>query len=142
MTRNHHGGRNHRKGKSFNDNDEKRQLEYKEDGQEYALIMKVLGNSRFECMCGDGRTRISHVRGKLQKKVWINLYDTVLVSLRDFQDDKADIIHKYTREEVRTLLSYGEIAENLTAAAGNEMSNNDDETGDKQEDTGIDFSDI
>jgi translation initiation factor 1A len=140
MTRNHHGGKSHRKSKSFNDNDEKRQLEYKEDGQEYALITKVLGNSRFECMCSDGRTRLGHVRGKLQKKVWINLYDTVLVSLRDYQDDKSDIIHKYTREEVRVLVAYKEINESLTASTASENLNKEDNAVD--DDTGIDFEDI
>jgi initiation factor 1A len=29
-------------------------------------------------------------------QVWINQGDIILVSLRDFQDDKADVIQKYT----------------------------------------------
>ena len=35
--------------------------------------------------------------------------DVVIVSLRDFQDSKADVIHKYTDNEVRNLRIYGEI---------------------------------
>jgi translation initiation factor 1A len=39
--------------------------------------------------------RICHIRGLLQHRSWIFKNDIVLVSLRDFQDDKADVIHKY-----------------------------------------------
>lgn len=33
--------------------------------------------------------------------MWINQGDIVLLSLRDFQDDKADVIVKYTSDEAR-----------------------------------------
>lgn len=33
--------------------------------------------------------------------MWINQGDIVLLSLRDFQDDKADVIVKYTADEAR-----------------------------------------
>ena len=35
--------------------------------------------------------------------------DIVLIGLREFQEDKADIIHKYTTEEARNLQAYGEL---------------------------------
>ena len=35
------------------------------------------------------------------EQVWINQGDIVLLSLRDFQDDKADVIVKYTADEAR-----------------------------------------
>ena len=44
-------------------------------------------------------------------KVWIGVGDIVLIGLRDFQDDKADIIMKYTPDEARQLKAYGEIPE-------------------------------
>ena len=115
MTRNHKGGNKHRKTKGNDEGPEKRQLEYKEDGQDYALISKMLGNGRCECKCADGRTRLGIIRGKLNKKVWINMGDTVLVSLREYQDEKADIIHKYTAYEVKSLQAYGEIQVTTTA---------------------------
>jgi hypothetical protein len=34
-------------------------------------------------------------------QVWINQGDIVLLSLRDFQDDKADVIVKYSADEAR-----------------------------------------
>ena len=35
-------------------------------------------------------------------QVWINQGDIILLSLRDFQDDKADVIVKYTADEARS----------------------------------------
>jgi len=86
-----------------------RELTLKEDGQEYAQIVKVLGNGRAEALCFDGKTRLAHVRGKIIKREHVALEDIVLVSLRDFQDDKADIILKYSADEARQLKSLGEI---------------------------------
>ena len=34
-----------------------------------------------------------------------------MLSLRDFQDDKADVIVKYTADEARNLKAYGELPE-------------------------------
>ncbi len=106
------GGKNFKKAKNYETVD-KRHIIYKTEGQEYALITKMLGNGRCECKCYDGRTRLGHIRGKMHKRVWICIGDTVLVSLRDYQDEKADIIHKYTSEETKTLISYNEITGNI-----------------------------
>ena len=56
-----------------------------------------------------GSERLGVIRGKLRKRVWMVVGDIVLVSLRDFQDQKCDIIHKYDNAEVRKLLTSGEI---------------------------------
>lgn len=45
--------------------------------------------------------------------MWINAGDIVLLGLREYQDGKADVIHKYTPEEARTLKAYGEIPERV-----------------------------
>jgi translation initiation factor 1A len=62
------GGKNRRRGKNEND-DDKRELVFKEDGQEYAQVTKMLGNGRLEAQCFDGEKRLAHIRGKMRKKV-------------------------------------------------------------------------
>lgn len=135
------GGKNRRRGKNENDN-EKRELTFKEDGQEYAQVVKMLGyvtlslssrkrlwhrtakhflppraacpwqdatcgtyadnpslprrNGRLEAQCFDGTRRLGNIRGKLRKKVWINQGDIILLSLRDYQDDKGDVMYVAT----------------------------------------------
>lgn len=44
-------------------------------------------------------------------QVWIQTNDIVLVALRDFQDDKCDVILKYFPEEVKQLKNSNEIPE-------------------------------
>lgn len=106
------GGKNRRRGKNENEG-MKRELVFREDGQEYAQVTKMLGNGRLEAMCFDGVKRLCHIRGKLRKKVWINQSDIILIGLRDYQDAKADVILKYTPDEARNLKSYGEFPESV-----------------------------
>ena len=82
---------------------------FKDTDQEYGTIVKMLGNCNMDVECTDGVKRIAHVRGSMRKKKWVNMGDTVLVSLRDFQDGKCDIIHVYNSDEVRCLHSYQEL---------------------------------
>ncbi|CAG8581718.1 218_t:CDS:2 [Paraglomus brasilianum] len=119
------GGKNRRRGKNENES-EKRELIFKEDGQEYAQVVKMLGNGRLEAQCFDGEKRLAHIRGKLRKKVWINQGDIILISLRDYQDSKADVILKYTTEEARNLKAYGELPENAKINEGG-LGSDDDE---------------
>lgn len=72
----------------------------------------MLGNGRLEAMCFDGEKRLAHIRGKLRKKVWINQGDIILLSLREYQDEKGDVILKYSADEARNLKAYGELPEN------------------------------
>jgi len=112
------GGKNRRRGK--NENEEKRELTFKEDGQEYAQVMRMLGNGRLEAVCFDGQKRLCHIRGKLRKKVWVNQGDIVLLGLRDYQDGKADVILKYNSEEARQLKAFGELPDNAKLNEGDE----------------------
>ncbi|KAJ1569501.1 Translation initiation factor 1A [Cladochytrium tenue] len=106
------GGKNRKRGKNENES-EKRELVFKEDGQEYALVSKMLGNGWVEANCIDGEKRLAHIRGAFRKKVWITPGDLILLGLRDYQDSKADVILKYTPDEARLLKSYGELPENV-----------------------------
>lgn len=93
----------------------------------------MLGNGRLEALCFDGSKRLAHIRGKLRKKVWINQGDIILLSLRDYQDEKGDVILKYSADEARSLKAYGELPESAKI-------NETDTYGDNAEDgIGFDF---
>ena len=65
--------------------------------------------------------------------------DIILVSLREYQDDKGDVILKYSSDEARQLKSVGELPEstviNEVSAQGDEggfeFEGTDDESGDE-----------
>ena len=109
----------------------KRQLQFKEDGQEYATALQALGNGRFKVYCFDGKERLGIVRGKMRKKIWINQGDFILVGLRDFEDTKCDIMGKYSPDEARNLKAYGELPA--------EAKINEDEQFNEEEDSGCPF---
>jgi translation initiation factor 1A len=108
MPKNKIGGSGAKKAK--NTSESTRQLQFKEDFQDYALVQTVLGGGRMKVLClGDNTERIGTIRGSMYKKVWVSKDDIVLISLREYQDSKCDIILKYTNDEVRLLQKYGEV---------------------------------
>lgn len=68
--------------------------------------MAGLGDRRMSVKCYDGKTRICHIRGSM-KRVRMHPGDYILVSMREFDNEKADIIHKYFTEEVYELMEQG-----------------------------------
>jgi translation initiation factor 1A len=89
-----------------------RELEFKEDLQEYAKVISLLGNRRITVKLPDMTDTMVIIGGKLKKKrVFIGIDDIILVSRRDFQEGKMDAIHKYTPDEVKKLIQYTEIPE-------------------------------
>ena len=63
----------------------------------------------------------------MRKKVWINQGDIVLVSIREFQPDKCDVILKYHPDEARTLKTMGELPENTNIMETGKFGESDDE---------------
>ena len=106
------GGKNRKKGKRMETSD-KRELLFKEDEQEYAQVLKLLGAGRLEAYCFDGKKRLCHIRGKIKNRVWMNVGDIVLVSLREFEDGKGDVFHKFNDAEAKELIELGEIPDNV-----------------------------
>lgn len=89
----------------------KRELVFKENHQEYALVTKMEGNRRVALTCLDGVKRQGLIRGAMKRGSVnrVRVGDLVLVGLRDYQDLKCDVFHRYDQEEVYKLRSYGEL---------------------------------
>jgi translation initiation factor 1A len=91
MPPNKKGGKNYKKGKHADDTP----IIYERlEDQMYARVLKILGNCNILVFCNDGRERICHIRGNMRKKVWINVGDIVLISIRDFGKEEAGKIGK------------------------------------------------
>ena len=122
------GGNKRKKGKKQVQED--RELRYKEESEEYAQITKILGDGRFQCKCADGVDRIAHVRGKMRKRTWLANGDIILVSIREFEPEKCDVVEKYKEKEVAKLKSVGEIPDTMVLVnSGEKEEKNDDEGG-------------
>jgi initiation factor 1A len=75
-------------------------------GQVYGFLEKALGNRFFDVRCLDGMLRRCKVRKKRMK---VKQGDCCIISLRDFDDKNADVIHRYTEDEVRDLKKMNEL---------------------------------
>jgi translation initiation factor 1A len=127
--------------KSTGDEKAVRKLAEKGDDTNYGMVTKVLGNSHFMVklnmenkevyarLCGKFR------KGSKKRENFVNVNSVVLVGLRDFEDDKVDIIHVYKPEEVRQLKKSGEYIEES-------MRDADDTGAVIEEDTPFDFEEI
>lgn len=85
----------------------KREMIFRDDGQEYGVVTKILGNSRMLVKFADSTEKQCTVRGSMRKREWVNMNDLVLVALRDF-GDQHDIIRRYTEDESAYLKKIGE----------------------------------
>jgi translation initiation factor 1A len=124
------GGKSKRKGK--NTAPVTKELIKKGVGQEYGQVIKLLGSCRLEVKCFDGTTRLGHIKGKIKKRTWIIKDDVVLVDLRDYQNDKCDVVGKYSLQEIQMLKKLGEISASF-AVPENSSDNEDDMSFDDDE---------
>ncbi|CAI9100444.1 OLC1v1037554C1 [Oldenlandia corymbosa var. corymbosa] len=96
--------------------EKRREMVLKDEyGQEYGRVLKVLGNGRFEAMCGDGVKRLCCI-GQHDEEVCIGAGDIILIRGCKYYsqiDSTADLCFKYTSQEARFLRSYGEFPETI-----------------------------
>lgn len=81
--------------------------------EEYAYIKKLLGNCRMQVITNSGIDAIGIIRGSLRKfnkRLLIEVGDIVVISKRDFQISKVDIVHKFNSEQVQNLISENKLS--------------------------------
>lgn len=100
MVKNLYGGKN-KHHKKFAD----KKFIIKDIEQEYAIVTKMLGNCRLLAKSIDSlNEKLCIIRGSMRgKQSRISVGDVILISIRDYQDNKFDIIHKYESDDIRKL---------------------------------------
>jgi translation initiation factor 1A len=74
-------------------------------------VTNLLGGSRVTVQCMDSVTRMCRIRGKMKKRTWVREGDIVIVVPWDFQDEKGDIIWRYTGPQAEWLQKKGYLKE-------------------------------
>ncbi len=85
----------------------------KREGEMFGIADQLLGASRIQVICEDGKSRMGRIPGKLRKRMWMREGDLVIVSPWDFQDEKADIVYRYTKTQAKYLSRKKMIPDNL-----------------------------
>lgn len=118
--------------------------ELNSDYEEYAYVKKLLGNCRVLLITNTGVEAIGIIRGTLRKftnRVIIEAGDIVVISNRDYQKDKVDVVHKYNSDQVMSLISEKKLSNTLVNAY-NYKHINSDNNDNQLEDNYINFADI
>jgi translation initiation factor 1A len=135
--------RNKKKHSSFN-KDKDMNYQLNTDYEEYAYVVKLLGNCRARVLLNSGVEAIGIIRGALRrfnKRVLIENGDIIVVSKRDFQDSKVDIVHKFNLDQCQSLIKNKEISDVLINCYYNKSTYSADKK-EKHDDTYIAFDDI
>jgi translation initiation factor 1A len=78
------------------------------DGEMYGIIIQMLGFDRVRVRCEDGEIRIGRIPGRMKKRVWMRVGDTVVIVPWDFQSDqKCDVVYRYRGNELDWLQKKG-----------------------------------
>ena len=82
-------------------------LPQKRNREMFAQAELMMGANHIRVKCYDGVTRMGRIKGKIKKRVWIREGDILVVIPWSFQDDKCDIIYRYTGPQVEWLRRNG-----------------------------------
>jgi initiation factor 1A len=97
-SRNVRGGKAFKKGKkgggaaAGGDDERAHRFNGRDEDQDYARIVRLLGDRRALCFCNDGYERVGKIRGGIcrgPRKQIIRVGDIVLISFREFQEGGA-----------------------------------------------------
>lgn len=86
-------------------------LPNKKKGEMFGIVEKLSGGNHLTVMCEDGYTRFSRIPGKMKKRMWIRENDLVIVKPWQIQNEKADIVYRYTQTQVNNLSRNGMLPE-------------------------------
>ena len=104
--KNKHGGSKARKQKRNADEMERKLvLADKDKGEDYGIITKLLGHCRVKVKISknEKEDRLGIICGQMKGRVFVEPMDLVMVSVREFQDDKVDVVYKYNLSEKKRL---------------------------------------
>jgi translation initiation factor 1A len=69
----------------------------------FAIADRLMGGSRIHVICADGKSRMARIPGRMKRKARVRAGDLLIVKPWEIQNEKADVIWRYTRTQSRIL---------------------------------------
>lgn len=69
----------------------------------FAIADQLMGGSRINVICEDGRSRMARIPGKMKRRARVRQGDLLIIKPWDIQNEKADITFRYSRTQAITL---------------------------------------
>lgn len=76
------------------------------------IIAQRCGASRMMVSCMDGKTRNCRVPGSKRRGLWLREGDAIIIEPWEFDDDKGDVLFKYTENQTAKLKQMGKLETN------------------------------
>lgn len=73
------------------------------------IITQRCGGSRMFVSCMDGKTRNCRVPGRNRRGLWLREGDVIIIEPWEFDNDKGDVLFKYTPIAVSKLKAMGKL---------------------------------
>jgi len=73
------------------------------------IIAQRCGGNRMMVSCMDGKTRNCRVPGRKRRELWLREGDAIIIEPWEFDDDKGDVLFKYTINQVTKLKQMGKL---------------------------------
>ena len=71
-------------------------LPKKNNNEMFAIADKLLGGSRINVICADGKSRLARIPGKM-RRIRVRTGDLLIIKPWEIQNKKSDIVYRYRR---------------------------------------------
>jgi translation initiation factor 1A len=78
-------------------------LPNKRNKELFAIADRLMGGSRINVICADGKSRLARIPGRMKRRQRVRAGDLVIIRPWDIQNDKADIVFRYRRTQAMIL---------------------------------------
>ncbi len=89
-------------------------LPKKDKNEVFALVDRQLGGSRINVICGDGKSRLARIPGGKRRQIKkLRIGDLLIVKPWEIQDEKADVMFSYRRNQAKFLSRINKIPNSI-----------------------------
>ena len=78
-------------------------LPKRQNKEMFAIAEQLMGGSRINAVCDDGKSRMARIPGKMKRRARVRAGDLLIIKPWDIQNEKADIVYRYNRTQANTL---------------------------------------
>ncbi len=79
----------------------------------FAIAERLMGGSRMNVVCADGKARLARIPGRMKRRARVRAGDLLIIVPWDIQNEKADVVYRYTKNQSRILSRRNLLPENL-----------------------------
>lgn len=83
------------------------------ENEMFGIADQIMGGSRIRVICADGKSRLGRIPGRMKRRYRIRTGDLVIVQPWDIQDEKADIVYRYTKTQAKNLSRRNKLPEEI-----------------------------